>query len=718
MQFPLKAAVVSLVLAWFASALLDPVYVLDLTAIQIARLVTVGIIITAGFSAAALGRPRDWSMIGLLRVASLLGIAALTWIRDGVPPDNPTIGFVLSRLVMFLAAGVALRAGLSASAQEQFRRVCTRPGPEVLAKLSVVAVVLPILIAAPLIAHRWDTSGWMDSHGYDSYAMNILTGKIPAGNSQYMPLYQYGLAFIYYVFGHFFFIQQCVNVVLAAAGIVALSLAVWVLFESTTAVVAAMVLAVFSRQFYYAVYFTQIESWYVPLICILLLVWARYWRAPTWTRLVGLAVMIALGVNTRNQGAAFFAFMCTTPLWGPGLPWRQRWVQCIAISGLVALSLVPWTVRNYIVESRLSPSGSRSSLYIGVLSDHRVGLYGIRYWEGWDDVVAEFEQRYANPADRERAYVEAAWANLTSDPAWLGRALLWRTAAFYGVLPDTWLEIARIVPIDWRDEWRRYVFGRSTQLVLLPLSLLGFLWRPGRTSLFLMGAILSNILILIVSATSEDRISYPLLPMHLLLAAGIFAERAPLIATVPTVTLPRRTWIIAGLSVFLFLTACRVWIGSRHTYRTLMERGVAIVPSPAVDDSLVKLNDYVRSAKVASNDLHVGQRVRLRALLSNYMLPPKFAGIVTWLPSFASEPLRETYFYSYLLNGDLPGTAGEWIGVTFLGAQLSEAVREGDAVDIEGMLVHIPTAEAQGYFVRADVVHRLPIDSSMLPPFP
>ena len=716
-RVPWRVVVSGLVFAWIASAFVDPVYMLDRTAVQLARLLTVAVIVGAGYAAVEIFRSAELSLIALLRVGSLLAIAAYIWLRVGVTPGVPPMGFVLPSLALFLTTGAALQIGLSASARERISRLRRQPDRRATTGLLAAASLMAALIAAPILARNWDASGWMDSRSYDSFAMNILTGRVPEGNSQYMPVYQYGLAFIYYVFGHFYFAQQFVNVVLAAGSVVALSLAAWILFESVTAMVVAAIVAALCQPFYYAVFFTQIESWYVPFICFLMLAWARYWRAPTWPRLAWLAGTIMLGINTRNQGAVFFAFMCTAPLWAPGLPWRRRWAQLAGIGALVALSLVPWTVRNYLVEGRLSPSGSRSAVYVGVLNDRRVGLYGIRYWEGWGDVVAEFEKRYTDPAERERAYLRAAWVNVASDPEWLGRAVLWRTAAFYGLLPNGMLDLTRIVPTDWAQEWSSYIFWRTTPLLLLPLSLLGAFWRRDRISFFLVGGIVSNLAILIFSASSEDRLSYPLLPMHILLAAGIFADRTPLVAIGPTVRLRRSTWIAVGVAVVLFLAACRVLVGSRHTYRTLMERGVSVVPSIEIDDSLPTLNDHVRSAAVASDQLNVGHRVRFRAMVSNYMVPPKFAGAVPWLPRFATEPLRETYFYAYLLDVAFPGNAGEGIGVTFLGARLNERIREGDAADIEGVLVHVPTAQTPGYFVRAEVVRRVPIDSS-LPPFP
>lgn len=716
--WPLAATAV--VGAFAASASIDPAYVFDRVWVLVARLSSCGLLIAAGYFSIAWSRARLNPWVALSRLGSLLAIAAFVWIRPGVSLNGiPTAGFVILGTSILMVAGIVLHFVVPVRLRDGLERFCARPEGRSVAMLLGATALFTALAAAPSLARNWDMSGYMDSYSYDTYAMNIITGKVPQGNSAYMPVYQYGLAFIYYVFGHFFFVQQIVNLLFVTGSVVALCLAAWILFESGAAVIVVGILAVFSRQFFYAVFFTQIESWYIPFICFLLLAWARYWRQPSWANLAWLGGMVALGMNTRNQGALFFGFVCAAPLWVAGLEWRRRLAQVATIGLLVAASLVPWTLRNYMVEGRLSPSGSRSAMYVGVQNDRRVGLYGIRYWEGWNDVVAEFAARYPDPSERERAYVRAGWTNVVSDPAWLARALFWRTGAFYGVLPNGVLDLSRIVPTDWAAEWQGYVYWRTTPLLLLPLSIIGVLFRPDRTSVFLLAAIASNLVILIFAATPEDRISYPVLTMHILLAAGLFAgkQRPPRSNPAPRHD-RRKVWVAAALSLIVFLVVCRIVVGARFTYRPLIEKGVAIVPTLDLDESLPLLNEYMDAGGPPETaGLGVGQRVRVRCMVSNYMNPPKFAGAVGGLPPFATDPSRETYYYAYpVTEGGAQESAG-LIGMTFQGAQLSDTIREGDAVDIEGLIVHSPTAEQPGYWVRAILVRKLPIPTSALPAF-
>jgi hypothetical protein len=710
----------ALALAFGAGAAIDPAYVFDRLWVYASFTVSISVLVGAGYYAAEWWRDRTvpW-WVAALRLGGAVAIGFFVWLRPGVAIAMPTIDLAIKWIGALLAAGAAANLILPFRRRVDIAAWWRFPRRGALALLVAVCAGLALIAAAPIVQRHWDMSGYMDSHGYDTYAMNIVTGRMPEGSSAYMPVYQYGLALIYWVFGHFYFVQQIVNVILATASVAALCLAAWTLYGSAVAVILAGVVAAFSRQFFYAVGFTQIESWYVPFICFLLLAWARYWRQPTWLNLAGLGLMVALGINTRNQGLLFFAFVCLAPLMVAGLPWRRRLVQVAVIGLLVGASLIPWTIRNYVVEGRLSPGGSRSAMYIGVLNDRRIGLYGIRYWEGWGDVSAEFAANYPDPAERERAYARAGWTNVVSDPAWLARAMFWRTAAYYGLLPNGYFDLAAITPTNWTTDWRGYVFWRTTPLLLLLLSVIAVVIRPNRTNLFLWGAVVSNLVILVLSATPEDRISYPALTIHLLLAVGLFASGPP---PLPQADARRRrpvlVWLAAGVAAIVFVVLCRGMLGSRFTYRTIMEPGVAIVPSLEIDQTLPLLNDVVAAgAAPDATAWPTGERVRVRCQVSNYMRPPKFSGAVPGLPPFATDPRRETYFYAYPLSEGNTPVKNNQIGITYLGAQLSEVIREGDAVEIEAVIVHSPTTEQPGYWVHALEVKKLPIPRDALPPF-
>jgi hypothetical protein len=81
-----------------------------------------------------------------------------------------------------------------------------------------------------------------------------------------------------------------------------------------------------------------------------------------------------------------------------------------------------------------------------------------------------------------------------------------------------------------------------------------------------------------------------------------------------------------------------------------------------------------------------GDRITFKIKVTNYMLPPKTGGIVPYLPKFASDPFRETFYYGF--PGE--GSSG-YIGVTYFGATLNSVIREGETIEGEGTVLYVDT---------------------------
>src|SRR5262249_34077269 len=110
---------------------------------------------------------------------------------------------------------------------------------------------------------------------------------------------------------------------------------------------------------------------------------------------------------------------------------------------------------------------------------------------------------------------------------------------------------------------------------------------------------------------------------------------------------------------------CRLLVGRANLYAPQLERDVRIDPDVGIDSSLPLLNDVLasetadpapiywaefRSWRAAFGQDLEGRVVRLRFIVSNYMMPPKFAGRVGYMPAFSTDPNGDTYYYAYLLN--------------------------------------------------------------------
>lgn len=674
----------------------------------------------AGWAARRAVGARDVSLAALLRVATLLIVAAFVWLQPGIANLGGAIPWAAIAGAALAAGGGALAAGRAAAWWRPGGRPM-RSAPRPLVWAAIVGVALAIAlpsVASPLAGH-WDSSGWMDSHSYDVFAFNIATGKVPQGSSDYMPVYQYGLAAIDLAFGHVYFAQQLVNALLALAGVAALCAAAWLFCESAAAVLVAGAIAVFTRQFYAALPRTQIETWYVPIVCIVLMCCAWYWRRPGRVPLVAFALAIAIAVNTRNQGAPLFLLLASTPLWVAGLARQTRLRHVVAMAVLVGASLLPWTLRNWVVEQRLSPSAGRTAYYLGVLNDRRVGLYGLRYWDGWNTVLADYDTRFPDPGARQRALMRAAWTETFRDPAWLAHAVFWRTLGFYGLLPPGLLDLDRMRPTNWAVEWKPFVFYRTMPLLLVPWSILIVLLRPGRLRLFLAAAVVASVSIVLVSASAEDRISYPVLPFHILLIASVWTASARRFEAPARVPAPiARAAALASAAAVALLVASWWWFGAQRLYRPLMESAITVNPAVRLEPAAIVLTRAPAQGSPVPPGVVAGAPVRLRCMLSTYMLPPKGLGPIAGLPLFASDPARETYYYAYVIDGLAPPRLGGVVPLSFRGAEVSGELREGDAAEIEAAVVQVAPSGPYPLWLQALRVRKLPIPRSAMPPFP
>jgi hypothetical protein len=112
--------------------------------------------------------------------------------------------------------------------------------------------------------------------------------------------------------------------------------------------------------------------------------------------------------------------------------------------------------------------------------------------------------------------------------------------------------------------------------------------------------------------------------------------------------------------------------------------------------------------------------VRLRILVLNYQCPPKFGGRIGYMPDFATDPARETYYYAALLvprNGKVDHVP---IAVAWFGATVSERLREGDEVEAEGRIWLAPAkplAAYWAYWVHIDKARKVLPRSSEIPAF-
>lgn len=159
------------------------------------------------------------------------------------------------------------------------------------------------------------------------------------------PLYPLLLGAVYRVFGHDLDVARVTNVVLGTVAVLLLYLLVQRVFDRRLALVAAAIAAVLPTLVFLPGGLLS-ENLVIPLVLGVALL-AHDRRAVSAGLLLGLAVM------TRTN-ALLLALPLVLALRGSG--WRQ---PALAL-GCVALTLVPWTIRNAAVFDRFLPTGTQS----------------------------------------------------------------------------------------------------------------------------------------------------------------------------------------------------------------------------------------------------------------------------------------------------------------------------------------------------------------------
>jgi len=684
--------------------------------------VAVAVVFAVGIGAAAVfhlvsegrsGAEPGWRLA--LEVLAL-ALCALFVLSRGAPHNDPALygvyanygvrGLALAGAALTVCAvimGGALYRLRGHPVVMAWRRRVSEPA--FLWRASAVLAALALLAALEPVVRFWDVPGWGDSTTYDMVAHRIALGLMPAGFSYYMPVYQYGTAFLYYLFGHFFFVQQIANVLLAPATVALLCLSAWNVFRKPWVVLLVGAIATSDDVLRHAPFMQQIENWHIPLLALAVYAATRYFRAASFRNAVWLALAAGLVFEIRTQAAFFVAFLLLAPLFLRDTPARERLRHLVLIGAVFAAVLAPWTIRNYVVDGRLSPVGSQGAANIVYSNDVRT-FYGIRR-----DLAPPAAAAEGKPLPG----VRAAIARVLGDPMLLVRAAPWRALAFYGLLPPGVWDKAGPRPTDWAREGKEYLLRVFPVLCLLIAGALGLLLNPGRATLFLTGGVLGNLAVVLFVGFSEPRLSYPSHVLHILLIGAAIAAPRLEFAAARAVAPFRVPAGLPGLAAaaLAVMIAAHLTLGRDFAARPLTARPAAFDPGVAIDPGLPDLASLVpiRHERGDGARLRVrkGEKVRAVVALTNQHLPVKYYAFpLEGFPDFSADPATDTYYSAYLVDAsggyDWRGRTRK-IAIGFADAVFDRPVREGDVVEVEGEVLDV--ADWGVLWLHADKLRRL-----------
>jgi len=168
--------------------------------------------------------------------------------------------------------------------------------------------------------------------------------------AQWPPGYPFFLAGIYFVFGPTVAGARLVNVVLGAATVALVYILALRLFDKRTAVVAAILMAVFPGQiFFVSLLWSEVVFTFAFVLGLLLIVMVLQGgdrQRPWW--LLGSGLIFGAAALIRGQGLVLPLIALIA--WGV---LGQRWARALRWTGvtaaLMAVVILPWAIRNYVV---------------------------------------------------------------------------------------------------------------------------------------------------------------------------------------------------------------------------------------------------------------------------------------------------------------------------------------------------------------------------------
>jgi tetratricopeptide (TPR) repeat protein len=422
-----------------------------------------------------------------------------------------------------------------------------------------IALVLRLVYIAQIAHAPFFDLRIGDARAYHEWALRIAGGDWLGGEVFYQaPLYPYFLAGVYTLVGDGATMVRFIQAIIGAGSCVLLAAAGIALFGSWGAI-AGLLLAVYPPAIFLDGLFDK--STLVGFFTAALL----YLLAARQVKFRELCAGIVLGLlSLTRENALLMAvpvlswFVFARRLAVPGGPAAARgpaWLSSIAFLAGCALVLLPVGVRNYAVggEFLLTTSQFGPNFYIG----NRAGATGL-----YDPLVPGHGSAADERADAVRVAEEASGRTLGPSEVssfWTARAL-----DFIRAEPGAWLRLlARKLALTYNaveiaDTESQEVYAEWSSLlrVLAPLNfgvivclaaLGGCLSAPHWRRLWFLYAIALTYTLSIVTFYLFARYRFPLVPVLLLLAAGVAAWR-------DASARPMRPWACAAVALAGILT--------------------------------------------------------------------------------------------------------------------------------------------------------------------
>lgn len=207
----------------------------------------------------------------------------------------------------------------------------------------------------------------LDHARYDDLAMLILKQGFRRDHAFYQdPLYPYILSMIYSILGHSYIAVFILQSILASVSCVLLYLIGKFIFDRRIGLIAAAFLAVYGPDIFYSSMLTKVPfSIFFLLLSIYLLI--RFGKDGGYRKLFLSGVLIGLAAATRGNFLIIIPLFLIFVIVSSHREGYLKVVPCIIMLLGFFLSIFPWTIHNYIVDTDmiLINSAGGPNFYLG-----------------------------------------------------------------------------------------------------------------------------------------------------------------------------------------------------------------------------------------------------------------------------------------------------------------------------------------------------------------
>ena len=393
-----------------------------------------------------------------------------------------------------------------------------------------LALCLLIALAVRLLALQQFSSVERfhgDEGAYQKTATQILEGRGHPGSLR-PPAYPFFIAAVYTAFGKSPLALRIAQILVSLAAVLAVFRITAARYGTRAATLSGLTCALAPSLVHYT-HFLWSECLATTLLILFFWALDGYDRTQRSGLMALAGVLLGISALTRETWAFFGVIVVLWMLWRHRPHWREALLPAGVFIGCMALAVLPWTIRNYVVHDNfvLISTGRWYPIAQGNSLNEDDWLLGtVRMKEAREEVshLDEFEQdRYWRPI--------ALAAIRAEQPGWLFKKIVRNTSLLFQVRSQS----VRYIERGWIETrpWRAYTILATSvagHLLITALGLVALWLVPGGwLKRVAVTAILYTLGVHVI-AIASSRYLVPLMPLFALYVGPLLAGRERMVS--------------------------------------------------------------------------------------------------------------------------------------------------------------------------------------------